>query len=293
VRSSSPAQSPGRSAKSPAPPPSHFSECRASDTPAEWGRPMQGVRQRPARPTGMRPTGAPSKRPRGAGVLLECSPLSPSEDRSSMTRAEQKLQTRYALMDAARNLMESGRGFGSLSLREVARAAGIVPTGFYRHFQDMDELGLTLVAEVGETFRETIRQVRHHEFEVGGVIDASVRIFLDAVAANRSQFLFLAREQYGGSLPVRQAIATLRQCITDDLCADLQLMNRMPHLDVPAIEVVSDLVVQTVFATLPARIDPPPAGLPAHLSPEAKITQQLRFIMVGGRHWLGPGRAKP
>ena len=42
-------------------------------------------------------------------------------------RAEQKQQTRLALMDAARRLMDSGRGFGSLSLREVARAAGIVP----------------------------------------------------------------------------------------------------------------------------------------------------------------------
>ena len=62
-------------------------------------------------------------------------------------RAEQKQQTRHALMDAARSLMDSGRGFGSLSLREVSRTAGIVPTGFYRHFQDMDELGLALVAE--------------------------------------------------------------------------------------------------------------------------------------------------
>ncbi|MBF0674626.1 MULTISPECIES: TetR family transcriptional regulator [unclassified Pseudomonas] len=208
-------------------------------------------------------------------------------------RTAQKQQTRQALMDAARELMDSNRDFGSLSLREVARRAGIVPTGFYRHFADMDELGLALVAEVGETFRDTLRRVRHNEFEQNGLIEASTRIFLDAVAINRVQFLFLAREQYGGSLPIRQAIATLRQCITDDLCADLQLMNRMPHLDVPAIEVVSDLVVKTVFATLPELIDPPPAGLPAHLSPEAKITQQLRFIMVGGRHWLGPGRAKP
>ena len=55
-------------------------------------------------------------------------------------------------MDAARSLMDSGRGFGSLSLREVARCAGIVPTGFYRHFDDMDALGLALVAEVGETW---------------------------------------------------------------------------------------------------------------------------------------------
>ena len=88
-----------------------------------------------------------------------------------------------------------------------------MPTGFYRHFSDMDQLGLELVSEVGQTFRETIRLVRHNEFVMGGIIDASVRIFLDVVEAKRSQFLFLAREQYGGSLPVRQAIATLLSLI--------------------------------------------------------------------------------
>jgi len=197
---------------------------------------------------------------------------------STTPRSEQKQQTRHALMDAARQLMDSGRGFGSLSLREVARTAGIVPTGFYRHFADMDQLGLALVEEVGETFRATIRVVRHNEFEMGGIIDASVR-------------MFLAREQYGGSQPVRQAIAALRERITDDLAADLKLINRMPHLDDDALDVVSDLVVKTVFATLPELIDPPACDLPAHLTPAAKITQQLRFIMIGGKHWHGLGRA--
>lgn len=207
-----------------------------------------------------------------------------------MSRAEQKQQTRQALMDAARSLMDSGRGFGSLSLREVTRTAGIVPTGFYRHFHDMDELGLALVAEVGETFRATLRQVRRNEFELGGMIEASTRIFLDAVAANRAQFLFLAREQYGGSQPVRQALGMLRQRITDDLAADLKLMNRMPQLDDAAMDVIADLVVKAVFATLPELIDPPAENLPAHLTAQAKITQQLRFIMIGGKHWQGLGK---
>lgn len=211
-------------------------------------------------------------------------------------RAAQKQQTRHALMDAARCLMDSNRGFDSLSLREVSRAAGIVPTGFYRHFHDMDELGLALVDEVDATFRDTLREVRRNEFELGGIIEASTRIFLDAISANRNQFLFLAREQYGGSQPVRQAIGRLRQQITDDLAADLKLMSRMPHLDDAAIDVVSDLVVKTVFATLPELIDPPAASLPAHLTPEAKMVQQLRFIFIGAKHWqglgLGLGRAE-
>jgi AcrR family transcriptional regulator len=202
-------------------------------------------------------------------------------------RAEQKQQTRQALMDAALSLMDSGRGFGSLSLREVSRTAGIVPTGFYRHFDDMDQLGLALVAEVDATFRSTLREVRRSQFETGSLIEASSRIFLDAVSANRNQFLFLAREQYGGSQAVRQAIGCLRQQIIDDLAADLKLMNRTPHLDGPALDVLSDLVVKTVFATLPELIDPPIESLPAHLTPEAKMTQQMRFIFVGAKGWQG------
>ena len=208
----------------------------------------------------------------------------------SSPRAEQKQQTRQALMEAALSLMHSGRGFGSLSLREVTRLAGVVPTAFYRHFSDMDELGLALVAEVGQTFRATLREVRRNEFELGGLIEASTRIFLDAVQANHNQFLFLAREQYGGSQAVRQALGELRQLITDDLAADLRPMIRLPQLDDAALGVLSDLVVKTVFATLPELIDPPAANLPPHLQPEAKITQQLRFIMIGGKHWQGLGK---
>lgn len=206
-----------------------------------------------------------------------------------LPRAEQKLQTRQALLDASCQLMESGRGFGSISLREVAKAAGIVPTGFYRHFTDMDALGLALVAEVDATFRQTIRIVRHNEFELGGITDASVRIFLDVVAAHRAQFLFLAREQYGGSQAVRQAIAQLRQGISADLATDLARMPRWQHLDGAALAVMADLVVKTVFATLPELIDSPDAANPQALTPQEKITQQLRFIFVGARHWQGLG----
>lgn len=204
-----------------------------------------------------------------------------------LPRAEQKQQTRLALLEAARQLMAAGRGFGSISLREVAKAAGIVPTGFYRHFDDMDQLGLALVNEVDATFRATLRLVRHHEIVVGGLTAASVRIFLDGVAANRPQFLFLAREQYGGSLPVRQAIATLRAGISADLATDLGSMPKWQHLDSASLQVMADLVVKAVFATLPELIDPPAADLPAHLTPEAKISQQLRFIFIGAKYWKG------
>ena len=57
-----------------------------------------------------------------------------------VSRVEQKRQTRRRLLKAALSQLGEDRSFSTLSLREVAREAGIAPTSFYRHFQDMDEL---------------------------------------------------------------------------------------------------------------------------------------------------------
>jgi len=45
-------------------------------------------------------------------------------------RAQQKERTRRSLIDAAFNQLNAEQGFASLSLREVAREAGIAPPHF-------------------------------------------------------------------------------------------------------------------------------------------------------------------
>src|SRR5947208_5795621 len=80
--------------------------------------------------------------------------------RRHRTQAERRQHTRQALIEAALLKIEAGESFDSLSLRSVARAAGIVPAGFYRHFASMDELGLSLVDESFRTLRAMLRQAR-------------------------------------------------------------------------------------------------------------------------------------
>ena len=85
-------------------------------------------------------------------------------------RAIQKEKTRRALIDAAFNQLSAEKSFSNLSLREVAREAGIAPTSFYRHFSDMDELGLEMVDEAGLTLRQLMRQARKRIDAGGSVI---------------------------------------------------------------------------------------------------------------------------
>jgi len=122
------------------------------------------------------------------------------------TRSEQKLRTRRALLDAALELLSAERVFSSLSLREVTRTAGIAPTSFYRHFEDMNDLGLALVEEAGLALRQLLRKARARIKEKGTAIDTSVDTFMEYLISNTDHFRLLLREHTGNSKEFRTAI---------------------------------------------------------------------------------------
>ena len=125
----------------------------------------------------------------------------------SGVRAHQKQKTRQALIEAAFNQLSADHSFSNLSLREVAREAGIAPTSFYRHFKDMNELGLTMVDEAGLTLRQLMRQARRRIASGGSVINTSVVTFMEFIDNSSNQFRLLLRERSGTSKAFRAAVA--------------------------------------------------------------------------------------
>src|SRR5690242_1875133 len=99
-------------------------------------------------------------------------------------RAARKQQTRQALLDAALHLMEQ-QSLSGISLREVARAAGIVPAAFYRHFADLDSLGVALVEQSLEPLRGALRAVRAGLTDSDDIIRGSVRVLAAQVREHR------------------------------------------------------------------------------------------------------------
>src|SRR5690606_17100084 len=68
--------------------------------------------------------------------------------------------SRDDLIAAALKLVGPHRSVSTLSLREVAREAGIAPNSFYRHFHDMDELAVALIDIAGRSLRQIIGEAR-------------------------------------------------------------------------------------------------------------------------------------
>ncbi|NAX41871.1 HTH-type transcriptional repressor FabR, partial [Vibrio sp. V26_P1S5P106] len=113
---------------------------------------------------------------------------------------------RRSLIDAAFRQLSADRSFSNLSLREVAREAGIAPTSFYRHFKDMDELGLTMVDEGGLLLRQLMRQARQRIVKEGSVIRTSVETFMEFIDSSPNVFRLLLRERSGTSFEFRTAV---------------------------------------------------------------------------------------
>ncbi|WP_116474869.1 HTH-type transcriptional repressor FabR [Zobellella maritima] len=132
-------------------------------------------------------------------------------------RAEQKEKTRRTLIESAFRQLSAERSFSSLSLREVCREAGLAPTSFYRHFKDMEELGLTLVDEGGLTLRQLMRQARQRIADGGSVIQISVKTFMEFIDNSPDVFRLLLRERSGTSVAFRQAVAREIQHFTAEL----------------------------------------------------------------------------
>ncbi|WP_297821735.1 HTH-type transcriptional repressor FabR [uncultured Paraglaciecola sp.] len=192
-----------------------------------------------------------------------------------MNRQEQKLRTRRSIIEAAFLLLDEQRSLSSISLREVAREAGIAPTSFYRHFKDIDELGLTLVDEAGLALRQLMRQARVRIASGGGVINTSVDTFMEFITANNNVFRLLLREHTGTSMAFRAAV--LREIkhfnveLTDYTISNTGLPYNIANLQAEAM-------VKLVFSAGAEALD---ASDEQKANVAERVKLQLRFVVNG------------
>lgn len=159
-------------------------------------------------------------------------------------RAQQKEKTRRSLIDAAFRLVTAESSYANLSLREVAREAGIAPTSFYRHFNDMEELGLTMVDEGGLMLRQLMRQARQRIEANGSVIKTSVDIFMEFVENNPNIFRVLLRERSGTSAAFRSAVSRELRHFSAELT---DYVEQSTKLNREEASIHSDAMVTIVF----------------------------------------------
>ncbi len=199
----------------------------------------------------------------------------------SGTRGERKERTRRAILDAALELSEQ-QTFAALSLRQVARQVGIVPTAFYRHFASLDELGLALVDESFASLRAMLRDVRRDAPDFDRIIDRSLDVLVEHVHAQRAHFGFIARERAAGPSAVREEIRHQIELFERELASDLSRLPGTESWSAEDWQVLANLIVTSVVATAEQIVH---ASSDVEERIVARARTQLRMVLVGALNW--------
>lgn len=205
----------------------------------------------------------------------------PSGPPARGSREESKALTRQALLGAALKLL-SRNSFDSISLREVTKEAGISPTAFYRHFDDMEGLGLTLVEESFGPLREMLRVARSDPAMITNAIDRSVETVVLAAERDQLHFRFIARERYGGIERIRAAIRRELQLFADELAVDLAVFPFVRDWSASDRRMLASLIAETMIHMTAELLD-----ADAQESEEliGRTRRQLMLISLGVPMW--------
>ncbi len=196
----------------------------------------------------------------------------------AVNRQQQKAETRQKLLQAALSELGSGRSFDSLSLREVAKSAGIAPTSFYRHFEDMESLGLALMEEGGQTLRQLMNDVRSNAEGAKSLIRASVDTLFDYFSEHPELLRMIFQGSLSGREVFRRTGSRLMQQMSKDLADYLSQEAASRGVAVGEVAVAADAMVAIMFRECLAMLDQSKISIAR--KKEAAVTQ-LKMVMLG------------
>jgi len=171
---------------------------------------------------------------------------------------EQKKKTSNALINAAIELCAE-EGYASLSIRSVARKAGIAPTSFYRHFRDIDELGVAIVDKAKIVLTNCINQIRQKMPESCGdnvftseqllqsienLVRPFVETFIECIKQNNQLLCLFFQERTGNSEQMRKSISEGIDSLIEALNQDLKRI----HKDISKENIDISLISESMIA---------------------------------------------
>jgi TetR/AcrR family transcriptional regulator, fatty acid biosynthesis regulator len=189
--------------------------------------------------------------------------------------------SREDLLAAALKLIGPHRSLSTLSLREVAREAGIAPNSFYRQFRDMDELAVALIDLAGRSLRTIIGQARERATSTErSVIRVSVETFMEQLRADDKLLHVLLREGAVGSDAFKHAVERELNYFEEELQHDLVRLAAADGAVLHEPALVAKAITRLVFAMGATAMDLPPARDDELVE---QISHMLRMIIVGAR----------
>jgi AcrR family transcriptional regulator len=186
--------------------------------------------------------------------------------------------SRDDIIAAALKLLGPHRSVSTLSLREVAREAGIAPNSFYRQFRDMDELAVALINMAGASLRQIIGEARQRATMDHSVVRGSVEAFMEQLCRDDKLLHILLREGTVGSDAFKQAVDRQLNFFEEELCHDLIRLAQANKTGLYEPALTAKAITRLVFTMGATAMDLPPEKLPQLTE---QVVLMVRMIVTG------------
>lgn len=199
---------------------------------------------------------------------------------------------RDRLIQAALSLSAQRRSFAAVGVREITREAGMSPGSFYRHFADLDALGVALIDNVEAILREALGRIWN---ELGGERDLatqSLKTYFALAQKHQDAFVVCARERHGASPVLRQSMLLLQQHLAEDLARGLIHRNLFQGVAPDVLEAAALDVVTHLNVCMLDYVDSDSRGRKAIRSQAERFVQyQFSGVLLEAGHALTVGPA--
>ena len=205
---------------------------------------------------------------------------------------KQKEKTSQALIQAALQLC-ANEGYASLSLRSVARKAGIAPTSFYRHFREIDEMGVEMATQAKTVLEDWLARARKKMTlpaikksndpalvlkAIECITHPFAETFIDCLKKNHQLLHLFFQERTGSSEAMRTAISDAWDHLTDILTEDIKQLTQAVKIDFSEVRLIADTMLSIVSNN----------GMEMLTQPDLKpgdatrgATQKLNLLLLG------------
>lgn len=186
--------------------------------------------------------------------------------------------SRADIIAAALKILGPRHSVSTLSLREVAREAGIAPNSFYRHFHDIDELAVALIDLAGESLRQIITEARQRSTSGQSVVQACTDAFMEKISTDDRLLHILLREGTVGSDAFRRAVERQLIFFEDELKVDLMRFAKTKKSGLYEPALTAKAITRLVFAMGATALDLPDEK---HAELAEQIVVMVRMIIAG------------
>lgn len=213
--------------------------------------------------------------------------LTASQGPTTVARSEYGLG-KHKLLEAATRLV-AREGTSRLSLRELAKEAGMSHNAIYRHFASVDDMVPEMILSFNQQLRDGLRQARTQVPATAPPTRTVVGWLFDFAQANPDAFVVAMRERHGPCGPARQAIEQGMANILADMRHDLQASGHLPPLPDPTLNTALRVIIQHTFELCLAYLSAP--NKRASLLKEAE--QVFLWCLSGATMAAASGQPKP